>query len=145
MRTILADGEPSVRRALRVLLTQDLDMQVVCEISRADVLARRVREVQPDLLVVDWELVADEGATALAGLRRLSPGLHVVVLSLRPEARVAALTAGADGFASKLDPPEETVRALRAFAPRAPVVRPGRRPARQQRDGATHEPSGGRS
>ncbi len=125
MRTILADGEPSVRRALRVLLTQDLDMQAVCEVSRADALPRRVGEVQPELLVVDWELVADEAASAFAGLRCLSPNLHIVVLGLRPEARVAALTAGADGFASKLDSPEETVRALRAFAQGASVAEPG--------------------
>ena len=144
MRTILADGEPSVRRALRVLLTQDLDMQAVCEVSRADALPRRVGEVQPELLVVDWELVADEAASAFAGLRCLSPNLHIVVLGLRPEARVAALTAGADGFASKLDPPEETVRALRALAPEAPVAQPGSHPV-SPGDGATHETRGGGS
>jgi DNA-binding NarL/FixJ family response regulator len=114
MRTILADGEPSVRRALRVLLTQALDMQVVGEVGEAGALPPCVKEEQPDLLVVAWNLVAEGAPARFDALRRSSPGLSIVVLGLRPETRAAALAAGADGFVSKVDPPEEVVRALRA-------------------------------
>jgi two-component system, NarL family, nitrate/nitrite response regulator NarL len=115
MRTILADGEPSVRHALRLLLTQHLGVQVVGEVGGAGPLQRRVEEEQPDLLVVAWNLVADNAPAAFAALRRSSPGLHIVVLGLRPETQKAAVAAGADGFVSKVDPPEEVVRALRAW------------------------------
>jgi DNA-binding NarL/FixJ family response regulator len=114
MRTILADGEPTVRRALRALLTQDLDVEVVGEVDTAELLRRRVERDQPDLVVVDWNLVAAPAAVTLAGLRRSCPGLRVVVLGLRPETREPALAAGADDFASKVDAPEQVLRALRA-------------------------------
>jgi two-component system, NarL family, response regulator DesR len=114
MRTILADSEPAVRRALRLLLTQDLDIEVVAEVDTSELLQRQVRQHQPDLLVVAWNLVAARAAATLAGLRRSCPGLRVVVLGLRPETREPALAAGADSFASKVDAPDQVLRALRA-------------------------------
>jgi DNA-binding NarL/FixJ family response regulator len=112
MRTILADGEPTVRSALRVLLTQDLDMQVVGEADTAEALLRQVRLHEPRLLVVAWNLVAANAGSALSGLRLASPGLRIVVLGLRPETRQVALAAGADGFISKVVAPEDVVRVL---------------------------------
>jgi DNA-binding NarL/FixJ family response regulator len=112
MRTILADSEPTVRRALCVLLTQDLHIEVVGEADSLASLRLLVKRHQPDLLVVAWNLVAARATVTLAALRRSCPGLRVVVLGLRPETREPALAAGADGFASKVDAPDQVLRAL---------------------------------
>jgi two-component system, NarL family, response regulator DesR len=112
MRTILAECEAAVRDALRVLLTQNLDMQVVGEADTVGALQRQVQEQRPDLLVVDWELVAAESAVTLAGMRRSCPGLRIVVLGVRPEVRAAALASGADAFICTVDAPDVVVRAL---------------------------------
>jgi DNA-binding NarL/FixJ family response regulator len=114
VRTILADSEPTVRRALRLLLTQDLDIEVVGEVDALGLLQRWVKQRQPDLIVVDWDLMAAHAAATVTALRRSCPGLQVVVLGLRPELRRAALAAGADEFASKVDAPDQVLRALRA-------------------------------
>jgi len=113
MRTVLAEGQPTVRDALRGLVTQGLGMQVVGEARTLPTLQRQVREQRPDLAIVDWDLLA-ESASALAGLHASSPGLRVVVVGLRPEMRPAALAAGADGFFSKVDAPEVVVGVLQA-------------------------------
>jgi DNA-binding NarL/FixJ family response regulator len=113
MRAIIADGEPTVRYALRDLLTQGLDMQVVGEADAALALQREVQQHKPDLVIVAWNLVVTDAKSVLAGLRDSSPGLRVVVLGLRPETRHVALKAGADEFISKVDAPEFVVRVLR--------------------------------
>ena len=113
MRAVLAEGQPSVRDALRDLVTQVLGMQVVGEAQTLQTLQHQVRAHQPDLAIVAWDLVA-QSASVLADLRDCSPGLRIVVIGLRPEMRPAALAAGADGFVSKVDAPDAVVGALQA-------------------------------
>jgi DNA-binding NarL/FixJ family response regulator len=112
LRTVLADSEPTVRNALRALLTQGLDMQVVGEATTAVELEHEVRLETPDLVIVAWNLIVTHAESVLAALRRSSNGLRVVVLDLRPETRHVALTAGADGFISMVDPPDVVARVL---------------------------------
>jgi DNA-binding NarL/FixJ family response regulator len=113
MRTVLADGQPTVRDALRVLVTQGLGMNVVDEAGTLQALQRQVRAHRPDLAIVDWDLLA-RSASVLAGLRACSPGLRIVVVGLRPGMRPAVLAAGADGFFSKVDAPKVVVGVLQA-------------------------------
>ena len=103
---LIADDQPEVRSALRLLLTQEPDLIVVGEaIDTAQVLELAVGR-RPDLVLLDWELPDQGGAAALAGLRAIHPGLAVIALSGRPEAQRDALAAGADAFVSKGKPPE---------------------------------------
>jgi len=111
MRTVLADGQPTVRDALRVLVTQGLGMNVVDEAGTLQALQRQVRAQRPDLAIVDWDMLS-RSASVLASLRACSPGLRIVVIGLRPEMRPAALAAGADEFVSKVDAPDVVVRVL---------------------------------
>jgi hypothetical protein len=48
----------------------------------------------------------------LPKLKEIRPGLHVIVLSARPEVRQKALASGADIFVSKMDPPDRLLTAL---------------------------------
>ena len=116
VRTVLADGEPTVRRALRTLVTQGLDMQVVGEADTAPDLQSQVRLHEPDLVIVAWNLLVTQAESVLQALRSSSRGLRIVVLGLRPETRQTALTAGADGFISMVDAPEVVIRALQSAA-----------------------------
>jgi DNA-binding NarL/FixJ family response regulator len=113
-RTILAEGQPTVRHALRDLVTQGLGMQVVGEARTLQTLQHQVRTQRPDLAIVDWDLLA-QSASVLAGLRASSPGLRIIVMGLRPEMRTAALAAGADGFVSKVDAPDVVVGVLQPW------------------------------
>ena len=114
MRTVLAEGQPTVRDALRILVTQGLGMNVVDEAGTLQALQRQVRAHRPDLAIVDWDLLA-RSSSVLAGLRACSPGLRIVVIGLRPEMRFAALAAGADGFVSKVDAPDVVLGILQPY------------------------------
>jgi len=64
------------------------------------------------LVLLDWELPDRGGAVALSHVRAAWPHSAVLAFSGRPEAREAALAAGADAFVSKGDPPEHLLEAL---------------------------------
>jgi DNA-binding NarL/FixJ family response regulator len=112
MRILLADAEDNVRYGLRVLLEERTDLQVVGEAADADELSAHVEAACPDLLLLSWDLPGRKGAELVSALRDVCPGLRVIVLSGRPEARQAVLDAGADVFVSKVEPPEQLLAAI---------------------------------
>jgi DNA-binding NarL/FixJ family response regulator len=112
MRVMLADNQPKVRFALRVLLERQPGLEVVGEVVDAENLMVRLDVVRPDVVLLGWELPGLTTDDLLSALRRTCSELRVIVLSARPEARQAALAAGADAFVSKTDPPERLLAAL---------------------------------
>ena len=117
MRILLADGRPKVRFALGVLLRRQPQLEVVGEVSNAYQLIAQVGALCPDLLLLGWELPGLPALDSLTVLREACPGLSVIALSGRPEARQAALAAGADGYVSKVDPPDRLLAAIDACCP----------------------------
>jgi len=112
MRVLVADDQAKVRSALRLLLEQEPDVEIVAEAAEADDLLAQVKETRPDLVLLDWELPGLSSNSHLPILRALCLHLKLVVLSGRPKARQTALDAGADAFVSKIDPPERLLAAL---------------------------------
>jgi DNA-binding NarL/FixJ family response regulator len=131
---LLADDQPKVRFALRVLLERRSGFEVVGEAVDADDVLAKVRTTGPDLILLEWELPGPVGADLLSALRGICPGLFIVALSGRPEARRAALAAGADAFVSKAEPPERLLATIArenpANVPRTAPSGQGSTPAR---------------
>jgi DNA-binding NarL/FixJ family response regulator len=98
MRILLADGESNVRYGLRVLLEERSEFEVVGEAAEAEELLAQIEAACPDLVLLSWGLPGLAGADLLPILRGVCDELYVIVLSGRPEARQAALDAGADAF-----------------------------------------------
>jgi DNA-binding NarL/FixJ family response regulator len=55
------------------LILQDLDLQVVGEAADWPTVLALAHATRPDLVVVDWDLVADESGAALPKLRESLP------------------------------------------------------------------------
>lgn len=117
MRILIADNDRRVRSALYMLLKQEPGLTVQ-ESSDLGGLAAQVRSFKPDLVLLDWELPGRPAAALLLALDALSSRPKVMVLSRRSESETEALAAGADAFASKTDPPEELLAALRSLVNR---------------------------
>ena len=131
-RVYLADAQTQERAALRLML-QDLNLQVVGEAADWPTALAQAPATHPDMVVVDWDLVANgsgaaqwtgssassEGTSgqALAELRQACPTAVVIVLISHLDARQqAALSAGADAFISKSEMPDRVAERLRAAA-----------------------------
>jgi DNA-binding NarL/FixJ family response regulator len=115
VRILLADDQPKVCSALRLLLSQQPGIEVVGETAEADTLLANVENTDPDLILLDWELPGLSRNGGFSALRARYPNLKVIALSGRPEARGIALKAGADAFVSKVEPPEHLLGALSSF------------------------------
>jgi len=112
MYVLVADDQSRVRSALRLLLEQEPGIQVLGEAVDTTGLLDWVKAACPNLVLLDWELPGLGVDRLLPTLRELCPGLAVIALSGRPEARQAALDAGVDAFVSKGDPPERLLAAV---------------------------------
>jgi DNA-binding NarL/FixJ family response regulator len=105
MRVLIADDQPSVRSALKLVLEQQ-NIDVAGDVSDSGELLAWFKTNQADLLLLDWELPDQPAKIIIPILRAQHPSLAVIVLNSRQQTRVEALAAGADGFVSKCDPPE---------------------------------------
>ncbi len=112
MRVYIADDDPEVRQALRLLLEQQLGYEVVGEAAHSYGLTSLVESAGADLVILDWELPGRVDTFLLASLRRLSPKPRIIAISCRPDLKASALAAGADGFAGKGDAPDDLVALL---------------------------------
>ena len=112
MRILLADPQAKVRFALRVLLERRPDLEVVGEAACAEELLTLAAASCPDLVLLEWNVAGTRAKGLMGALRTECPGVGLIVLSGRPEAREAALAAGADFFVSKGNPPEHLLTAI---------------------------------
>jgi len=111
MDILIADDQPKVRLGLRVLLERLSGLKVVGEAVDVEELLAQA-QVCPHVVLLDWELPGLRARPVLSTLRGICPDVAVIALSGRPEARQAALSAGADAFVSKGDPPERLLAAV---------------------------------
>jgi DNA-binding NarL/FixJ family response regulator len=115
MRVVVADAQEEVRSALRLLLTSAHGMCVVGEAADAAALRGQIRDMAPNLVLLDWGLLGVGAGSALAEMRASYPQVQLIVLSGRSEVRQQALAAGAHGFVSKSDSPEQVGKVLRTL------------------------------
>ncbi len=115
MRVLIAEHLSKVRFALRVTLERQPGLASVSEVANADELLSQAENMQPDLLLLDWELADVDAEATLRRLRKVCPHLCIIALSAKDEMREAALKAGADAFVSKADPPERLLAAIAGF------------------------------
>ncbi|MEJ2738104.1 MAG: response regulator transcription factor [Anaerolineae bacterium] len=114
MRIMVADRQSKVRFALRTLLRRQTGLEIVGEADTGEELLARVEATCPDLVLLHWRL-SGGGSDLVPALRRIHPGLRVIVLSARPEACGEAMLAGADAFVSKMDNPDKLLAAIAAI------------------------------
>jgi DNA-binding NarL/FixJ family response regulator len=112
MRVLLADNQSKIRYALHALLEQRPGLEIVGEAVDAKGLLAQVEVACPDLVLLGWGLRGLTAVDLLTALRKTCPDVMVIALSGRPEARQAILDAGADGFVSKTDSPEQLLAAI---------------------------------
>jgi DNA-binding NarL/FixJ family response regulator len=114
MRVLLADDQVWLRSALRLLLEQEPNIEVVGEVGNASALPTATASLHPDLILVDWELpdLKSTGARQrlITALRTLQPQVYIIALTSSQAANNAQL--GADAFVSKAEPPHGLLAAL---------------------------------
>ena len=112
LRIFIADADQDVRVSLQMLLDREPGMRVVGIAVRSNGLVGQVGAAQPDVLLLDWQLVSSAPTEYIKNLHSIETQPHIVVLHVDPETRGEAETAGADGFVSKDSPPDQLLLIL---------------------------------
>jgi DNA-binding NarL/FixJ family response regulator len=115
MRIILADHHEQARWALKTLLVEQPDFELVGEASHVQELLALAESSRADLILIDGELPGLGIEELIARLHRLEPRPIIIAMSSRVENGRKLLKAGADSFVSKGDSPDWLLDALRKF------------------------------
>lgn len=123
---LIADDEALVRSGLRLIVEAQEDMKVVGEAPDGADAALMVRELSPDVVLMDVSMPVADG---IEGTRRIvSSGASTKVLMLTTFDRDAylyeAMKVGASGYLLKSSPPEQLVNAIRVVAAGDSLVAP---------------------
>jgi DNA-binding NarL/FixJ family response regulator len=110
IRILLADDNENSRSALSLLLETRLEASIVGEASTMANLLEQAARIQPDVILLDWELTGKPEADRIVLIRSVAPRSRVVVISARPES--ASQAVDADAFVNKTDPPEHILAVL---------------------------------
>jgi DNA-binding NarL/FixJ family response regulator len=115
VRIIIADDHPIVRDGIRRLLSLEDDFEIVGEACDGrDVLAK-VKETNPDVLMLDLRMPNLNGLAALEALQHISQQTRVIVLTASDDKDefVHAMKLGCRGILLKQSEPELIVKCIR--------------------------------
>lgn len=115
VRLLLAEDHLVVRQGLRVLLEQE-GFSVVAEASDGRHAVEACHALQPDLAILDIAMPRLNGIDAARTIRQLSPGTHVMLLTMYAEADcvLESLRAGVRAFIVKSHAASHLVAAIEA-------------------------------
>ena len=114
-RIFLVDDHPLVREWLAQLINQQADLVVCGEAESAPAALSALCAKQPDLAIVDISLKNSSGLELIKNLKKLTPDLPVLVLSMHDESLYAlrVFQAGARGYINKSETAPKVIEAIR--------------------------------
>lgn len=118
IRLLIVDDHPVVRDGLNGMLSAQADFSVVGEAGDGAKAVLMVKELAPDVVLMDLRMPEMDGTTAIQKIRKEHPGVFILVLTTYDsDAEILkAIEAGATGYILKDAPREELFRAVRSTA-----------------------------
>ncbi len=114
LRVLIVDDHPITRQGMRALVNQQLNLEVCGEADNAAQAMDLVKQLKPDLAILDIALKTTSGIELTKDLKIQAPNLPILIVSMHDEAMYAerALRAGAMGYVMKQDAGEKVATAI---------------------------------
>ena len=134
IRIMLVDDHVVMRQGLARLLKEEDDMEIVGEASDGESAVNMIREIQPEVVLMDISMPRMTGIQATQIIHQELPHIRIIGLSMFDEAGGAAAMreAGAVDYLTKSGPSEAVIAAIRSSVRPPGRKRTTRRPARKR-------------
>ncbi|MFG2002063.1 response regulator [Spirillospora sp. NPDC048911] len=124
IRVLVVDDQHVVRAGFTAIIEGEPDLEVVGQAGDGAEALRAVRELRPDVVLMDIRMPGMDGLTATRELMGTTTRILVLTTFHRDEYVFGALRAGASGFLLKDCDPQELVDAIRTVAEGAAMLAP---------------------
>lgn len=116
IKILVVDDHTIMREGIRALLSINEDFEIVGEASEGRGALEQVRELMPDVVVMDIAMPGMDGLEATRRIRKKNPAVKVLILTQydNKEYILSAIKAGASGYVPKRALGSELVLAIRA-------------------------------
>jgi DNA-binding NarL/FixJ family response regulator len=115
VKILIVDDHPSVREGLALRISLDDDLEVCGEAGSEEQAIALVKQMKPDLVLVDISLKSGHGLELIKRIRSIDPAIKMLVISGFQESLYAerACRAGALGYLNKQESSEKMIKAIR--------------------------------
>lgn len=115
IKVLLVDDHALVRDSIAIRLAQTGDIQVVGRLSSGEELIGSVKDLQPDIIVMDIFLRGISGIEATRWVKERSSNIKIVLLSLEVNKELlrSGIQCGIDGYLSKNTETDNLIQAIR--------------------------------
>ncbi|MFQ5826605.1 MAG: response regulator transcription factor [Dehalococcoidia bacterium] len=101
IRILIVDDLDIIRDALRLMLEQEEDMEIVGDFATAEEALSQVETLSPDIVLMDIKMPGMNGIEACRRLKETAPSCNVIMLTMYEEYTVEAMIAGAAAYFPK--------------------------------------------
>src|SRR5512134_114453 len=100
IRVVLADDHPVARAGIRKFLEKEPDIQVVGEASSGDEALKLIKELSPDVLLLDMEMPGLKGVDVAREVKEARLPVRILALSTYDNKQyiLGLLSSGASGY-----------------------------------------------
>ncbi len=114
LRVLIVDDHGIVRAGIRSLLVAETDIEVVGEATGGEEALEKVRELHPELVLMDIAMPGMNGIEATRRIKEEFPDVCVLVLTMHDDEEFffPVLKAGASGYVLKEAEPKELLYAI---------------------------------
>lgn len=115
IRLLLADDHAVFRSGLRLLLSEQPDMEVVGEAADGEEAIQKTKELNPDILLLDITMPGMGGLEALDRIKKERPQVKIVMLTMHDDESYMEriMTSGGSGYVVKKAADTEVIQAIR--------------------------------